>query len=154
MNEMLAVAGETPEAAPKKRVLLIDDYPPIRQLLARLLTEEGYRVEAELMSVEEIERINPAVDLVLLDPNRPYEEECDFFQQLCARCPSLPVILLTAAPRSYFSSKPTGLGVWLEKPLDFVKLFETIHGFLEGRRAGWLARVMDPPLVGASEADK
>ena len=51
--------------------------------------------------------------------------------QLSAQNPLLPVILITDCPNQLFHAVASGVGALLEKPLNFTKLFCTIHNLLE-----------------------
>jgi len=116
----------------KSKILLVDDDPAIRQILLRLLEEEDYFVLTAANGVEAVELANAATfDLVLLDLSMPVKGGWETFEQLSSRHPLLPVILITARPNQFFPALAAGVGALLEKPLDFVKLFHTIHSLLE-----------------------
>ena len=116
----------------KWKILLVDDDPAIRRILLRLLEEEDYLVLTAANGVEAVELANAArFDLVLLDLSMPVKGGWETFEQLSSRHPLLPVILITARPNQFFPALASGVGALLEKPLDFVKLFHTIHSLLE-----------------------
>jgi DNA-binding response OmpR family regulator len=116
----------------KKRILLLDDDPAIRQVLLRLLAQEEYSVSSAADGTEALELVAAAkYDLVLLDLNAPDENGRKAFNQITAENPELPVIVITARPSQFFLALAAGIGVLLEKPLDFVKLFDTIRDLLE-----------------------
>ena len=134
-----------PARPPKRKILLVDDDPAIRQILLRLLSEEDYFVLTAANGVEALELANATkFDLVLLDLNMPVKNGWDTFEQLSVKNPLLPVILITARPNQFFSAVASGVGALLEKPLDFVKLFSTIQTLLdepaEVRLARWAGR--------------
>jgi CheY-like chemotaxis protein len=116
----------------KKRILLLDDNPAIRQVLLRLLTQENYCVSSAADGAEALERVaSSKYDLVLLDLNAPEESGRNAFNRITAENPELPVVVITARPNQFFLALAAGIGVLLEKPLDFVKLFDTIRDLLE-----------------------
>ena len=130
---MTAPAAKPKEVGPaKKKIMLVDDDPAIRQILVRLLEEEEYLVVTAANGVEAL-TMNEAtnVDLVLLDLNMPVKGGWETFEQLTRENPLLPVILITARPNQLFPALGSGVGALLEKPLDFVKLFDTIRTLLE-----------------------
>jgi len=150
MNSVL----ETPVTAPslkagrqtKWKILLIDDDPAIRQLLNRLLTEEGYIVVSAANGFEAIEMANSTqFDLVLLDLNMPMLDGWDTFQELSKKNPLMPFIVITARPNQLFPAVASGTGALLEKPLDFPKLFSTIHALLNEPPKVHLARIVGRP---------
>jgi two-component system response regulator (stage 0 sporulation protein F) len=144
---MIATLEMPPQAAPtqtepqanrmavkpaKEKILLVDDDPGIRRILLRLLAEEGYRVMTASNGIEALERAEDTkFDLVLLDLNMPQKDGWETFEQLTAKNPLLPVILITARPNQIFPAMAAGVGALLEKPLDFVKLFVMIENLLE-----------------------
>ena len=127
------VAKQSIEAHRKMpKILLADDDAAIRQILFRLLEEEGYSVLTAANGVEalEIARVT-SFDLALLDLNMPLKDGWETFEQLTHWQPALPIILITARPNQLFPALASGVVALLEKPLDFTKLFSTIHNFLE-----------------------
>ncbi|MFP5317659.1 MAG: response regulator transcription factor [Acidimicrobiia bacterium] len=79
-----------------RRVLVVDDEEPIRTLLTRLLTMEGYLVEEAGDARAALERIDARPpDLVLLDVMMPGQDGLDLLATLRRRS-DVPIILLTA----------------------------------------------------------
>lgn len=79
-----------------KRVLVVDDEEPIRQLMRRFLEPEGYDVltaeNGELaLQLCETQRI----DLIILDLAMPGLSGVEVLKRVRQRYPSLPVIILT-----------------------------------------------------------
>ena len=141
--EMPAPVSKPPTRRPARhKILLVDDDPAIRQILLRLLTEEGYFVLTAADGVEALELVAAVkTDLVLLDLNMPVKDGWETFEQLTAKNPLLPIILITARPNQLFPALAAGVGALLEKPLDFVKLFSTIRSLLEEPEEMRLARL-------------
>lgn len=128
----LSVAKQKPARPVRKKILLVDDDPAIRHILLRVLSEENYFVLAAADGVEALELADEAkFDLVLLDLNMPIKDGWETFDQLNAKHPRLPVIVITARPNQLFSAMSAGVGALLEKPLDFTKLFRTINHLLD-----------------------
>lgn len=127
----------------KATILLAEDDPAIRQILYRLLTDEGYHVITAGSGVEALEiALITRIDLLLLDLSMPDQDGWKVFEQLSVNYPSLPFILLTEQPGQFFQAIATGAGVLMEKPLDFTQLFVTIHNLLEEPVAVRLARAL------------
>src|SRR6185437_13869713 len=55
--------------------------------------------------------------------------------------PLLPIIIITARPNQLFTSLGIGAGALIEKPLDFLKLLETIRALLNEKPEARMARV-------------
>ena len=152
MNALFETQTETEPAhrAPgeKATILLADDDPAIRQILYRLLVDEGYHVITAANGEEAIELVVMAeIDLLLLDLNMPVKDGWTAFEQISTNYPSLPVILITARPNQLFPAIASGAGALLEKPLDFTQLFLTIHNLLEEPISVRLARAIGRPAT-------
>jgi DNA-binding response OmpR family regulator len=126
----------------KKRLLLVDDDPSVREMVGRVLASEGYAVVCAANGPEAL-RIaqSNSIDLVLLDLNMPGQGGWDTFEKLTTQDPFLAVIIITARPNQLFTSLGAGVGALLEKPLDFPKLLETINALLTEPPAFRLARL-------------
>lgn len=119
-------------AVSRKKILLVDDDPAIRQILLRLLSEEGYFVVTAANETEAFEFAGVmSFDLVLLDLNTPARSGWETFEQFYAENPRLAIVLIAARSSQIYPPLPPGVGAMLEKPLDFTKLFFTIHNLLE-----------------------
>jgi DNA-binding response OmpR family regulator len=130
----------------KTKILLVDDDPAIREMLGRVLEEQGYEVlpaanGRDALDVAEERQI----DLVLLDLNLPVKNGWDTFEQLTARNPLMPVVIITARPNQIFPALAAGAGALMEKPLDFPKLLETISDLLNESAEVRLARIAGRP---------
>ena len=126
----------------KSKILLVDDDPAIRQILRRLLDEEGFLVLTAANGVEALELAKVTMfDLVLLDLNMPVKDGWETFEEFSRKNPYLPIILITARPNQFFTALASGVGALLEKPLDFTKLFHTINALLEEPEEARLARL-------------
>lgn len=131
----------SPRAA-KTRILLADDDPAIRAMLARLLTEENYLVLPAANGQEALElALATEPDLVLLDLNLPVKSGWDVFERVTAERPDLPVVIITARPNQLFTAVGAGAGALLEKPLDFPKLLQAIRALLDEPVETRLARL-------------
>ena len=128
------------------KILLVDDDPAIRRILLRLLTEEGYNV---IPAADGLKALDLAAvtrfDVVLLDLNMPGKSGWDTFEHLTAKDPLLPIIVITAKPNQLFPALASGVGALLEKPLDFVRLLQTIHELIKEPAEMRLARLAGQP---------
>lgn len=84
----------TPNA---QRILIVDDDPEIRKLLARYIESQGFRVLLAASCRELRERLTTnQVDLVVLDVMLPDGSGLDLCRDLRAERSNVPIILLTA----------------------------------------------------------
>lgn len=129
----------------KRKILLVNDDRGMRRILSRLLVEEDFLVLTAANGDEAVKLSNMnRFDLVLLDLKSPLEGEWENLGQLAAANPLLPVLLITDRHSEYFHALASGIGALVEKPLNFVELFHTIHRLLgeptEERRARFMGR--------------
>ncbi len=127
-------------------ILLVDDDPDLLQLLSMRLVAAGYRVSAVASAEQALAQL--AVErpqLVLSDVQLPGMDGLALFDQIRAKHPSLPVILLTAHGTIPDAVEATARGVYtyLTKPFDGLALIEKI---------GQALAVSAPPDELASEA--
>jgi DNA-binding response OmpR family regulator len=100
-------------------------------MLTRVLLDEDYAV---LSAANGREGLNMAganeVDLVLLDLKMPGLNGQEMLRELAVLRPGLPVIIITAYSRRPLEGALAGVSAWLQKPLDFPMLLETIRKLL------------------------
>jgi DNA-binding response OmpR family regulator len=130
----------------KPKIMLVDDDAGIREMLSRILTEEGYLVLPAANGQEALELAAAApMDLVLLDLNLPVKNGWDTFERLTNENPLLPVIIITARSNQLMTALAAGAGALMEKPLDFPKLLHTIRALLDEPAETRLARIAGRP---------
>ncbi len=78
------------------RILVIDDQPAIRNLLANYLTAQGYRTKTAENGLDALFLLEqwPA-DLVTVDLNMPIMNGHDFIEKSVVRWPDMPVIVVS-----------------------------------------------------------
>ncbi len=115
----------------QKTILVVDDDPSVRDMLMRVLVNEGYKVWTAANGTGALEIAASArVDLVILDLMLPGENGWDVFERLTTENPLLSVIIATARSDQAFTAAAAGVGALLEKPLDFPKLLQTVGDLL------------------------
>ena len=130
----------------RKRILVVDDDPSVRGMLARVLVGESYLVWSAGNGAEALEiAAGVPIDLVLLDLNMPVKSGWDTLERLMADHPMLTVIVITARPNQLFTALGSGVGALLEKPLDFPKLLQTMSELLAESAEIKLARMAGKP---------
>ena len=136
----------SPGASP--HLLVVDDDKEIRELLARFLTKNGFRVTAARDGVEMAGALAEwRIDLVVLDLMLPGEDGLTLCRKLRATS-TIPVIMLTAKGEEV--DRIVGLEVgaddYLPKPFNPRELLARIRAIL--RRAGEAA--LKPVAPGAA----
>jgi two-component system chemotaxis response regulator CheY len=110
-----------------RHILVVEDTEEIRNLIADMLTDEGYAVEcagdgAEALAA--VERDAPA--LVLLDLHMPVLDGWGFSRALTARALRIPIVVLTAATNAARYSKELGAVGCIRKPFALIDLLKTV----------------------------
>jgi len=116
-------------------VLIVDDEQAIREMLAAVLKEQGYRPLTAASGAEALPLLQQHADsikLVLLDHLMPLCDGVQLLPAIRSRCPNVPTILAsgsaTPQPPKGFSHRPT-LAL-LPKPFPLEDLFLTMNRLL------------------------
>ncbi len=133
----------------KDRVLVVDDDPGIRNLLASALGFAGFDVELAgdvPTALASLERGHP--DVVVLDVMLPGIDGFEVIQMMRARAIGVPVLFLTA--RDAVEDRVRGLHLggddYVTKPFSVVEIGARLHALL--RRARGDRTAADPELTG------
>jgi DNA-binding response OmpR family regulator len=130
------------DAHTRKRILLVDDDPMVRDSLKDLLVGESYYVIPAENGAEALAlAARWPIDLVVLDLNMPVKNGWDTFEQLTFEHPHIPIIIATARPNQLFTALGAGAGALLEKPMDIPTLLRTIKKLLIESGERHLARL-------------
>jgi len=79
------------------QVLVVDDEPAIRETVATLLEEEGYRVRRARDGVEALSTLaGNGIDLILADVNMPRLDGATLVRKLRGRGNRIPIVLMSA----------------------------------------------------------
>ena len=127
----------------KTRVLVIDDDASIRESMKKVLQREDYEVLLAADREEALDRFDPQeIDLLLLDLNLPERSGWDVFEEITAKNPCLPVIVITGDPGQYRVAKVAGISAFLEKPIDVPVLLQTLRDLLAEPKEQRLRRLV------------
>lgn len=113
-------------------ILVVDDEEPVRQLLAGVLTDRGYRVLQARNGRRALEALQTEhADLVLTDMMMPQLTGADLCRQLKSRpeARTIPVILISAAGREVADG--TGADAFLDKPFQLDDVEALVDQWLE-----------------------
>jgi two-component system, OmpR family, response regulator MprA len=114
-------------------LLLVDDDAPIRRMLARTLSAEGYEVEAVAdggAALAAVERNMP--DAIVLDVTMPGVDGLAVTRRLRAKGLRVPILLLTArdALRDRVDGLDAGADDYLVKPFEVEELMARVRAML------------------------
>ena len=95
MNRPAHDFSSTPESMPT--VLVVEDEPAVREVVADLLQDEGYAVRQASDGLQAIEELQADdVDLVLSDVRMPRLDGPSLARRLRGRSHAVPVVLMSA----------------------------------------------------------
>ena len=106
---------------PRGRVLVIDDEPLVRELLARVLRRAGFLVEAAADGTSAIAALDGGFfDAILSDISMPNLDGVSFLREVRRRDLDVPVVLITGDPTTDTAVRALRHGAlnYLSKPVD------------------------------------
>lgn len=113
------------------RILVVDDSVSIRQVISRLMAEQGWRAETARDGVEALERIREfGPDLIVLDIEMPRMNGYEFLSAVNAQ-PDLrevPVVVLTSRTAAKHRQRAMTLGArgYVVKPYDDAEFIDLV----------------------------
>jgi CheY-like chemotaxis protein len=117
--------------SPPRPVLIVEDDADLREMMAQLLTLEGYQIETVANGREALRYLNeaPRPDVILLDLMMPIMDGWEFRrrQQDDPVLADVPVIVLTALDQALARAADLDGVDFLKKPLDFDRLLELVR---------------------------
>jgi excisionase family DNA binding protein len=106
-------------------ILVVDDDPAIRELLAKALTAAGYRVDLAADGPVALARLaESAYDLLITDLKMPGQDGLSLIREARTTSPSLPVIVITGYSSEATAIEAINLGVagYLTKPFRLPRI--------------------------------
>jgi CheY-like chemotaxis protein len=115
-------------------ILVVDDESSMREMLAEVLEEEGYRVACAANGLEAITYLRATAAqpcVILLDLMMPVMSGWEFRQeqQHDPVLASIPVVVLSAVQNLAQEAKAIGVTGHLPKPINFNKLLATVQRY-------------------------
>jgi CheY-like chemotaxis protein len=114
-------------------ILLVEDDDSLRQVLAEVLTDEGYRVDAAAngqVALDHLKRAAASPDLILLDLVMPVMDGWTFrdAQRHDERLAHIPTVVLSASfPPDSPRMRALGAEAVLSKPVSIERLMRAVH---------------------------
>lgn len=126
---------KTERGAMAQTILIIDDSPSIRQMVAFTLKSEGYIAIEAADGVDGLAKaVAHDIDLVLSDVNMPNMDGFELVKALrgLPKYGTTPILMLTteSADEQKIEGKAAGASGWLVKPFNPHKLLEIVKKFL------------------------
>lgn len=114
-----------------KSILVVDDSPSLRQMLALTLESAGFSVMEGENGKDALGKLgNQRVDLIITDLNMPVMDGISFIKNVRTRTESkfTPILMLTteSAAEKKAEGKSAGATAWIVKPFEPVKLLQAV----------------------------
>src|SRR4051812_42222159 len=144
-----------PASHPTPSVLIVDDEPSVRELMARWLASGGYDVRTAGNAEEALERVHDrAPDVALCDIRMPGHDGLWLAHQIRHDAPETAVIMATGVQDvgSAVSSLRQGVIDYLTKPFGRDRVRDAVVRGIEWHRAACESRRWREALQGEMEA--
>lgn len=122
----------TDDTAVSKRLLIVDDDPDIRQLLADRLTAEGYEIELAIDGMQALKAMQESRFAgVLLDIGLPQLDGLEVLRQVRRWNQQIPIVVVTAAQSKDLAVHAISLGAqaYVLKPFDLSELHHAVQSW-------------------------
>lgn len=119
------------------RILIVDDEEELREILQKILTKAGYRVETAKNGEEGLLKFKERqFDLLITDLRMPARGGAEMLVQAERLDPAVKVIVLTGYPLDPLTQKRVHEGRYLlvEKPFENASLLEKVKELLTPRQ--------------------
>jgi nitrogen-specific signal transduction histidine kinase/CheY-like chemotaxis protein len=132
----------SPDAQPRACLLVVDDEPLLREIIAQQLEGCGYSAQTAGNAMEALALLDAGeqVDLIISDLSMPGMDGMSLVREAQRRRPRLPAILLTGfasnAAEVAFSGAVSGTFSLLRKPVTDQQLADRVAMLLEGVAVG------------------
>ncbi|HEY4857804.1 MAG TPA: response regulator transcription factor [Xanthobacteraceae bacterium] len=119
-------------SAPRTKVLVVDDEPPIRKLLRMGLSTQGYDILEAANAKASLELLGQKPDLVILDLGLPDMQGLDLLRMMRARNESVPIVVLSSRGDEAGKVQALDLGAddYVTKPFGMDELLARMRAAL------------------------
>ncbi len=119
----------------KKRILTVDDSTSVRRAISGTLTGAGFEVIEAVDGLDGLNKLDPALDLILCDVNMPNMNGLEMISHVRSRpeCRFIPIIMLTTESQNDIREKGklAGASAWITKPFGPDDLLAIVGRYLK-----------------------
>jgi DNA-binding NtrC family response regulator len=133
------------------KVLVVEDDPDIRNILALFLGEKGFQVKVAESGDRALEMLHQEpMDLILSDVRMPGMSGLDLLRDVKERDPDIQLVLMSAYSnvRDAVDAIQMGAADYVEKPIDFRRLERVLQTVLEKRDLMHRTKILEQRLQG------
>lgn len=130
MGRLPVIAADARAAPPVPSILIVDDQPEIRSLLADILGDKGYGVDTAADGVEALKLVvDTHPDLVLLDVDMPRLRGVETLIAIQGLASSTKVIMISGKADAEEARRALASGAfdYITKPFDLTYLIEAVR---------------------------
>ena len=112
-------------------ILVVDDDPAIRMLLAELIQDEGHVAVTAEHGADALSQLDAGLvpELIILDMRMPVMDGWAFARSLVERGIQIPVLVMTAAQSARRWAEEIRADGYLPKPFDIDDFSRKLHQF-------------------------
>lgn len=120
----------------KKRILVADDDPGIRDVFTIIFQKAGYDLELKEDGEDLLKNKFVLPDLFLIDKQLSGYDGLEICRYLKKRdqTRNIPVVIISASPNISYLARDAGADFFIEKPFDMKNLLKTIDTFINGKQ--------------------
>ncbi|MCW5892490.1 MAG: sigma-54-dependent Fis family transcriptional regulator [bacterium] len=150
-DPLLRDAPPPPDRRDQPKVLVVEDDPDIRNILALFLGEKGFQVKVAESGDRALEMLHEEpMDLILSDVRMPGMSGLDLLRDVKERDPDIQLVLMSAYSnvRDAVDAIQMGAADYVEKPIDFRRLERVLQTVLEKRDLMHRTKILEQRLQG------
>ncbi len=115
---------------PSNTILVVEDDPLLRELVARALRDEGYTVDVAGNGIEALDAVAAAMPgLILLDLKLPVLDGWGVVRELHSRGVQVPILITSASTAAEVFAEQLGVDGCLGKPFTVGELVRAVAQF-------------------------
>ncbi|HEV7730883.1 MAG TPA: sigma-54 dependent transcriptional regulator [Candidatus Binatia bacterium] len=139
------------ERRDQPKVLIVEDDPDIRNILALFLGEKGFQVKVAESGDRALAMLHEEpMDLILSDVRMPGMSGLDLLRDVKERDPEIQLVLMSAysSVRDAVQAIQLGAADYVEKPIDFRRLERVMQTVIEKRDLRHRTKILEQRLQG------